>query len=367
MSFYEIYKEYKEFDFKSYMVQVTPEDVSRAIQKDSLDYRDLLALLSPAAESFLEEMAQKAHRLTLQHFGRSVLLYTPLYIANHCVNRCLYCSFSIDSSITRRRLTMEEIEAEAKYISEQGIRHILLLTGESRKDSPVEYIKEAVTLLCQYFDSIALEIYPLSTEDYKELIGCGADALTLYQEVYDEQIYTKVHAAGPKKNFAYRLDAPERACQAGMRSINIGALLGLADWRSEAFFTALHAKYLTDKYTWVEAALSLPRIRPYGGSYSDLMPVSDKGLVQILLALRLFLPHLGITISTRESSELRNRLIPLGVTKMSAGVSTEVGGHTQESTGSSQFDISDERSVQEISQTIASLGYQPVFKDWVRV
>lgn len=365
MSFYEEYHKFKDFNFDNFFSQISDSDILRILNKDNLDEFDFLALLSPTAESYLEEMAQKSHRLTVQYFGKTILLYTPIYIANHCVNKCSYCGFNVENKINRKRLSLEEIEAEARSISSSGLRHILLLTGESKKESPVSYIVDAVKILKKYFDSISIEIYPLTEDEYIEVIEAGVDGLTVYQEVYDEDVYDRVHIAGPKKNYRFRLDAPERGCIAKMRNVNIGALLGLSDWRIESFFTGLHTSYLQNKYSDVDISVSLPRIRPHAGSFEDIFVVNDKSLVQIMLAIRLFLPRVGITISTREQQELRDNLIALGVTKMSAGVSTEVGGHSSKNKTEAQFDISDKRSVREVRDTIEAKGYQPLFKDWM--
>lgn len=367
MSFYNEYLKLKYTDFSTFFSEITKSDILRAINKDKLDKYDFLALLSPKAEALLEVMAQNAHRVTTQHFGKTMLLYTPMYLANYCVNKCSYCGFNVTNDISRKKLTLEEIEEEAKVISSSGLRHILILTGESKNDSPVSYISGAVKVLKKYFDSISIEIYPLTEDEYMEVIAAGAESVTIYQEVYNEAIYDKVHIAGPKKNYKFRLDAPERACRAKMRSVNIGSLLGLCDWRKEAFFTGLHTDYLQNKYSDVEISISLPRIRPHAGSFDDIHPVDNKALVQVMLALRLFLPRAGVTISTREEESFRDNLIPLGVTKMSAGVSTEVGGHSSKAKSDSQFEISDKRSVSEIKKVLLAKGYQPVFKDWMHI
>ncbi|RKD23686.1 tyrosine lyase ThiH [Caminicella sporogenes DSM 14501] len=365
MSFYYEYIKYNNFDFENFFKHVTDSDILKIIDKDKLDKYDFLTLLSPTAQKFIEKIAQKSHKLTIQHFGKTILLYTPMYLANFCVNKCSYCGFNVSNKITRKKLSTEEIETEAKAISSTGLRHILILTGESRTHTPPSYIINAVNILKKYFDSISIEIYPLTEKEYKEVIDNGVDGLTIYQEVYDENIYDKVHVSGPKKNYRFRLDAPERACKSKIRNVNIGALLGLNDWRKEAFFTGLHAKYLYDKYSDVEISISLPRIRPHIGNFNDIYEVDDKSLVQILLAFRLFIPRIGINISTREPQNLRDNLIPLGVTKMSAGVSTKVGGHSSTDKTESQFDISDKRSVKEMMNVISARGYQPVLKDWI--
>ncbi len=363
MSFFEKYRQYQDFAFADYFRSLGDGDIQRIIQKDRLSELDYLALLSPAAEAHLEEMARRAHGLTVRHFGRSILLYTPIYLANHCVNRCVYCGFAVHNAIPRTRLTLEEVAAEAQLIAATGLKHVLILTGESRKHSPVSYIKDCVGVLKKYFSSIGIEIYPLEEEEYRELVDAGVDGLTLYQEVYHPAVYDRLHPAGPKKNYPFRLDAPERACRAGVRTVNVGALLGLHDWRSEAFFTGLHASYLQNKYGHLEVSISPPRMRPHGGGFEPVEKVRDKNLVQYILAYRLFMPRGGISLSTRESAFLRDHLLPLGITKMSAGSCTAVGGRCQPE-AASQFAISDERDVPAMVHMLYRQGYQPVFKDW---
>lgn len=364
MGFYEIYSKYKGLDLEGFIRQARKSDVERVLGKDRLGEEDFLVLLSPAASGYLEEMAQKAHKTTLQNFGRVILLYTPLYLADFCVNQCAYCSFNSANVFRRRKLTLDEVQREAEKISRTGIRHILILTGESRMHTPVSYIRDCVGVLKKYFSSISIEVYPMDVEEYGELVDAGVDGLTIYQEVYDEEVYDRVHIKGPKKNYLYRLDAPERGCEAGMRTVNIGALLGLSDWRKEAFFAGLHAKYLQDKYPATEISLSVPRLRPHLGNFRTDHAVDDRALVQIMLAFRLFLPRAGITLSTRERAELRDNLVYLGVTKMSAGSCTAVGGYSEGGGEVKQFDVSDGRSVEEIRDMILKKGYQPVFKDW---
>ncbi|WP_031513088.1 2-iminoacetate synthase ThiH [Desulfofalx alkaliphila] len=366
MSFYDIYQEAKNIDFEQHWQSVTDNDILRILTKERLDAADYLTLLSPRAADFLEPMAQRAHRLTVQHFGHTMLLYTPMYLANHCANHCLYCSFSALNKLKRKKLSLAQVEEEAKAIAATGLKHILILTGESPAHSPVSYIADCVGVLKKYFDSISIEVYPLSTEEYAQLVAVGVDGLTIYQEVYDEEMYKHLHPRGPKRDYRYRLDAPERGCKAKMRTVNVGALLGLEDWRKEAFFTGLHADYLQNKYLDTEIGISVPRIRPNVGGFSPKVDVTDRHLVQIILAYRLFMPRAGIAVSTRERAELRNHLIKLGVTKMSAGVTTEVGGHSEKDSaeGTGQFEISDNRGVDEIKQMLLSQGYQPVFKDW---
>lgn len=353
MSFYETYSQYKDFDWSA------PKEYTR-----------LAELLSPAAEEHLEEMATIAHQTTLKYFGKTIQLYTPMYLSNYCDNRCVYCGFNSSNNIARHRLNIEEVEKEAKAIASTGLKHILILTGESRSMSPISYIKDCVRVLKKYFSSIAIEIYPLEEDEYKELVLAGVDSLTIYQEVYDEAIYSDMHPAGPKKDYRFRLDAPERGARAGMRGVNIGSLLGLDDWRKEVFLTVLHAKYLEDKFPDIEIGISIPRMRPHAGDFKVPFEVSDKNMVQIILAIRLILPRAGISVSTRESPDFRENLIPLGITRMSAGSTTKVGGHTigaEDSSTSAQFDISDRRSVAQMKALLERKGYQPVLKDWMQL
>lgn len=364
MSFYQVYEQIKDLPFEERFSNVKPFDVERVLKKDRLTKEDYFTLLSPAAEDYLEEMAQRAHQLTVQHFGKTMQLFLPLYVSDYCVNTCKYCSFSVDNIFPRKRLTMEEVEEEAKAIRDKGIEHIILLSGESRMHSSVDYLQEYMKVLKKYFSSVGIEIQPMDQVDYEALVESGIDGLTVYQEVYNEEIYRDIHTKGPKRDYQYRLDTPERGCRAGMRSVNIGALLGLDDWRKESFISGLHAQYLQDKYLETEIGTSFPRIRPNAGGFQPKVNVTDGNLVQAMLALRLFLPRVGITISTREHPAFRDQLIPLGVTKMSAASSTEVGGYTNPDENQSQFEISDERSVDEIRDLLHSKGYQPVMKDW---
>jgi 2-iminoacetate synthase len=263
---------------------------------------------------------------------------------------------------------LDEVEKEAAFISSTGLKHILILTGESQEMTPLSYIEDCLSILKKYFSSLAIEIYPLTQDGYIELVSAGVDSLTIYQETYDEKIYDAVHVAGKKKNYKFRLDAPERGAVSGMRSVNIGILLGLAPWRQDAFFMGLHAKYLQDKFPDAEISISLPRLRPHAGNFKVLHTVTDRNIVQIISAIRLFLPRCGITISTREKAEFRENIIPLGITRMSAGSTTAVGGHTLDKvTHQAQFRISDERNVDEIKEAIERKGYQPVLKDWLQL
>lgn len=367
MSFIDLIKRYEAAELDEILDSVTKKDIEYLLSKDILTPIQFLSLLSLVASDFLEDMAEKARRITLKNFGKTVQLYTPIYISDHCDNYCIYCGFNAGIKRPKKKLTMDELDREAKYIADTGLRHVLILTGSSRSKSPLSYIKDCVRVLRRYFSSISIEIYPLAEEEYKELIDEGVDGLTIYQETYNRAIYDKVHVRGPKKDYLFRLDAAERALQKRMRVVNIGALLGLNKWREDGFHVGLHAKYLQDKFPEAEISISVPRIRPQTEEYSPRYKVSDRDITQLILALRLFLPRIGITLSTRESSELRDNFLPLGITRISADSSTVVGGHTsdilEEKTG--QFLISDKRSVSDIRKSLLTRGYQPVLKDWL--
>jgi len=339
-------------------------DVERALDAPSVTREGFRALLSPAAVPFLERAARRAQDLTVRNFGRTILLYTPLYLSNYCGNACRYCGFAATNRIKRAKLTLPEVEAEARLIGAMGFRHVLVLTGDSRSMSPVGYIRDCVEILREHFSSIAIEVYALETAEYAALVEAGVDGLTIYQETYDRALYADLHPRGPKRDFRFRLEAPERACEAGVRAVNLGALLGLGDFRRDVLLLALHADYLQRTRPDVEVSISLPRLRPHGGSFEPAHVVTDTDLASALVALRLFLPRVGLTLSTRESAALRDHLIPLGVTSMSAGSSTSVRGHLEPSAEPPQFDISDHRDVPAVRRAIASAGYKSIFKDW---
>ncbi|WP_342048149.1 2-iminoacetate synthase ThiH [Bacillus sp. OTU530] len=363
MSFYEKYSEVKHTSFETLFSTISHEDVQHAIHKPTLNEFDFLTLLSPAAEAFVEEMSQKAQQVTRKYFGHVMQLFAPLYISDYCVNRCEYCGFSVNHDFPRRRLTLLEIEEEGKAIAKMGIQNLLLVTGESRQHVSIPYLKECVSVLKKYFSTIAIEVQPLKTEEYQDLVEFGVDGLTVHQETYNEEIYKQLHVKGPKRNYAYRLDTPERGCCAGMRTVYIGALLGLDDWRKEAFFTGLHAQYLQQMYSKTEIGIAFPRMRPHLGEFQPAMDVTDQNLVQIILATRLFLPKAGMTLSTRERPAFREKLIHFGITKMSAASSTAVGGYANKQESHSQFEISDERSVDEVVTMLKKYGYVPICRE----
>lgn len=363
-SFFDELTRFDSFDFPAFMKNVRREDIEAALLKESLDELDFLSFLSQNALGYIEQLAQRAHERTLANFGRAIFLYAPLYISNYCDNDCLYCGFKHSNAIQRRKLSVSEVEREAQEIAKSGIRHILILTGESKDVSPVSYIKECIQAVSRYFAFVSIEIYPLTEDEYALLIAAGADGLTIYQETYDRGLYSVLHTHGPKSDYRFRLDAPERAAEARMRQVNVGALLGLAEFQKDVFFTGLHGRWLQNNYPEIELGVSFPRLQPHLGGFVCEHPLTDQQLVQSLIAMRLFLPRAGIAISTRENSALRKNLIGLGVTRMSAGSRTQVGGYALAPTEEGQFDISDTSSVDEVKEMIAQKGYQPVYKDW---
>ena len=355
---------YHQFDFSTF----TSADVQNALQKEQLSVLDFAALLSPAAQPLLEQMAQKAKRLTCAQFGNNIGLYTPLYIANYCVNECVYCGFNCKNKIHRGKLSMEEIESEFRAIAQTGLEEILILTGESRHQSNLDYIGQAVELAKEYFTTIGLEIYPLNSDEYAFLQEKGADFVSVYQETYDPIFYKEVHLKGPKRDFSYRFNAQERALMGGMRGVGIGALLGLHNFRNDALATGLHAKFLQQKYPHAEISFSVPRLRPYiNNSENNPNDVHETQLLQIMLAYRILLPFAGINISTRERAGFRDNVVGFCATKISAGVKTSVGGHQLEEKGDAQFEISDPRSVDEIRDMLKKRGLQEVFTDYIRL
>lgn len=346
----------------------TDSDVKRALAKEYLNVDDYAAILSPAAIPYLEEMAVRAKAETRKHFGNNVGLFTPLYIANYCENQCVYCGFNCLNKIRRGKLSLEEVDRELQAISVTGLKDILLLTGESRRKSDVSYIGEAVQLAAKYFTTIGIEIYPLNTDEYAYLRQCGVDFVSVYQETYNINRYEQVHLKGPKRIYPYRFHAQERALRGGMRGVAFGILLGLDDYRKDAFATGLHAFFIQQKYPYAEISFSAPRLRPYiNNDKNNPNDVHEKQLLQVMLAYRLFLPYAGITISTRERAGFRDHIIGLAATRISAGVRVGVGGHVEEEKGDQQFQISDSRSVDEVHKMILSKGLQPVYTDYIRV
>lgn len=343
---------------------ISNEMVSKVINKEKLSINDLPVLLSDTIQNNLEILAQKAASLNSSQFGKAVSIFTPLYISNYCGNSCEYCSFSANNRIERKQLDSKEIEKEVDTIVSEKIRHILVLTGESPKITTFDYLKNSLKLISEKFSSVGIEVYPLSQDEYRELIKENLiDSLTIYQETYNQDLYKELHKKGPKSDYFYRLETPDRACKEGIHSITIGALLGLDDFKKEAYSLALHVEYLQKRYPETEIFVSFPRMRPQEGEYTPQYPVNDKELAQLVIAFRLIFPSVGITMSTREPENIRDGLIPLGVTKVSAGVSTSVGGHS-EGESSTQFEIADNRSVNEMCDSLRRRGFQPVMHNW---
>ena len=360
------------YDYENY----TGKDVERALQQEIIGINELMILLSPAAEPYIEQMAERARIETRKHFGNTVYVFTPLYIANYCENYCVYCGFNCYNDINRMKLNMEQIEHEMKIIADTGMEEILILTGESRVKSDVSYIGEACKLARKYFRMVGLEIYPVNTDEYRYLHECGADYVTVFQETYDTNKYETLHLAGHKRVWPYRFDAQERALRGGMRGVAFSALLGLADFRKDALATALHAHFIQRKYPHAEISLSCPRLRPIiNNDKINPKDVHERQLCQVLCAYRLFLPFAGITVSSRESAEFRNGIIKIAATKVSAGVSTGIGDHEDKYTGKQddsdigdeQFEIDDSRSLDKMYEDISELGLQPVMNDYLYV
>jgi len=348
------------------------KDARKAAGKDSLGIEDFAALLSPAAENLLEEIARRAKEETRKHFGNAVSLYAPLYVSNYCENFCLYCGFNCKNSIARSTLSFDEIDSELKAIAETGLREILLLTGEARNRSNVQYIGEAVKLAKKHFSTIGIEVYPLNTDEYAYLHDCGADFVSVYQETYDTGLYEKYHPGGPKRVYPYRFNAQERALKGGMRGVTFGALLGLGNFRMDALAAGLHAYFIQQKYPHAEVAFSAPRLRAHinssAGALNEGLPaVGERQLLQVFMAYRLFMPFSSINISSRERAGFRDNIVGLAANKISAGVKVGIGGHSMEQKGDAQFDVSDARNVSQVHDMILERGLQPVYTDYIRL
>jgi 2-iminoacetate synthase len=366
MSFLDELRCFQYEDIVSRILSKGAEDVQRALFKDRLRIDDFMALLSPAAAPFIESIAQKAHRITRQRFGNTILLYAPLYLSNYCTNGCRYCGFNATNKAHRRILSPDEIEQEATIIHSRGFRHILLVTGEAPQVAGDDYLVNAIERIRCLFSSISIEVYPMDDSGYRRMAAAGVDGLTIYQETYNQKLYAEMHPFGRKSDFVFRLQGAECGGTAGLRRIGIGALLGLGHFRAEGFFTGLHALYLSRLYWRSYISVSFPRMRPSEGGFAPLNPVSDSDFVQIICALRLLLPDAGIVMSTRESAGLRDHLLPLGITQMSAGSCTSPGGYAYPDESTRQFDISDERTPAEVERMIRSQGYEAMWKDWDR-
>lgn len=362
----QVIREMHAYDYDQY----TEADVKRALLHEYRTPEDFKALLSPAALPLIEEIAQAARKETRKHFGNSTYMFTPIYIANYCENYCIYCGFNCHNKIKRAKLNYEQIEREMQEIAKSGLQEILILTGESRSMSPISYIGEACKIASKYFKVIGLEIYPVNTEEYAYLHECGADSVTVFQETYNSDKYETLHLAGHKRIFPYRVAAQERAIRGGMRSVGFAALLGLDDFRKDAFATGYHAYLLQRKYPHAEIAFSCPRLRPIiNNDRINPKDVHETQLLQVVCAYRLFMPYANITVSTRECERVRDSLVTIAATKISAGVSTGIGSHADdiEEKGDDQFEISDGRTVKEVYEALLRNNQQPVMSDYIYV
>ncbi|MBI3238801.1 MAG: 2-iminoacetate synthase ThiH [Flavobacteriia bacterium] len=342
----------------------TEADVRRALSNEVRSLEDFKALISPAAAPFLEEMAQKSHELTLRRFGKVIHMYIPLYLSNECQNICTYCGFSLDVDIARKTLTDAEIHAEARIVKEKGYDHLLLVTGEANKTVGLPYFRNAIGLLKPYFSQISMEVQPLDEADYKTLVDDGLYAVLVYQETYHKADYKIHHPKGKKSNFNYRLDTPDRLGRAGVHKIGLGVLFGLEDWRTDTFFCATHLDYLEKTYWKTKYAVSFPRLRPCAGGVELKSVMSDRDLVQLICAYRLFNQEVELSMSTRESAVFRDHVIQLGITSISAESKTDPGGYASPNVSLEQFEIDDTRSTDDFTEVIKAKGYEPVFKDW---
>jgi len=365
MSFLTQLDNYPAKSLKERIASFSRNDIDMALGRDRIGLDEFACLLSSElTDAQLEQLANQAHRLTTQRFGRTIQLYAPLYLSNECHNGCKYCGFSADNDLQRKTLNPDEIEREALALHHQEFRHILLLTGEAPESAGIDYLEKSIQQIRSKFGSVAIEVFPMDTEGYQRMVNAGVDGLTLYQETYDRELYRVLHPYGPKSDYDFRLTAPERAAATGFRRVGIGALLGLGDFHAESFYTGLHALYLARRFWRTQVTIGFPRIKPAIGEYSPKTEVTDRQLTQLICALRLLIPDAGLVLSTRESAELRDNLLPLGITQMSAGSCTAPGGYAGEDHEGEQFTISDHRSPEEFSQQLRKLGYEAVWKDW---
>ncbi|MFK7899800.1 MAG: 2-iminoacetate synthase ThiH [Cyclobacteriaceae bacterium] len=364
-SFKEIFDTLAWDSISSSIYAKTEADVKQALHTTKTrTLEDFKALISPAAEPFLEEMAQLSHQLTLKRFGKTMQLFVPMYLSNECQNICTYCGFSQDNAVRRKTLTDKEILAEIEVIKAHGYDHILLVTGEANKTVGIEYFKRVIPLIKPYFSHISIEVQPLDEDEYVELIELGLNTVLVYQETYRQEDYKKHHPKGKKSNFYYRLDTPDRLGKAGIHKMGLGALIGLEDWRTDSFFCASHLDYLEKTYWETKYSISFPRLRPFSGGLEPKVAMSDKELVQLICAYRIFNEEIELSLSTRESEKFRNHVIKLGITSVSAGSKTDPGGYASKDEALEQFEISDERTPKQIAEMLREQGYEPVWKDW---
>lgn len=364
MSFKKIFDAYSWDETKTSIYAKTKTDVEEALHKTKRNLEDFKALISPAAAPYLEQMAQLSRQLTLKRFGNTIQLYIPMYLSNECQNICTYCGFSFENKLPRRTLKDDEIIREVEYIKSLGYQHLLLVTGEANQIVGVDYLLKSLQLVSPYFSLISMEVQPLEQEEYELLIKNGLNSVLVYQETYHRNDYKKHHPKGKKSNFDYRLETPDRLGKAGIHKIGLGILIGLEDWRTDSFFNALHLSYLEKTYWKTKYSVSFPRLRPHTGTLQPKVEITDRELVQLICAYRIFDEELELSISTRESRKFRDNIIKLGATTMSAESKTNPGGYIVEPESLEQFEINDNRNTSEISEMIKQQGYEPVFKDW---
>jgi len=364
MTYLEKFKSYDWDTIKQKIYSKKAVDVENALAAKSPSLNDFMALISPAAAPYLEQMAQKSNALTLQRFGKTIQLYAPLYLSNECQNICTYCGFSLDVKIPRKTLTNEEILEEVKVLKSFGYDHVLLVTGEANKTVGVDYFKKVIRLIKPHFSHIAIEVQPLEENEYKTLINEGLNTVLVYQETYNEENYKKHHPKGKKSNFNYRLETHDRMGKAGIHKMGVGVLIGLEDWRTDSFFAAAHLNYLEKQYWRANYSVSFPRLRPCAGGVELKSIMSDKELVQLICAYRIFNQEIELSMSTRESEVFRNNIIKLGITSISADSKTDPGGYANPNMNLEQFEIHDKRSTSQFVEAIKQQGYEPVFKGW---
>jgi 2-iminoacetate synthase len=365
-TFKSVFEQYDWNTIQSKIYQTSTQEVEQALAKNKRNLDDFLALISPVAQPYLEQMAQISNELTKKRFGKTIQMYAPLYLSNECQNICTYCGFSLDNKIKRKTLTDSEIKRETEVIKKAGFDHVLLVTGEANYTVNINYFLNAIEQIKNDFSIISVEVQPLSQEEYAHLHDAGVYSVLVYQETYHQRVYKKYHTKGKKSNFDFRLDTPDRIGKAGIHKIGLGVLLGLEDWRTDSFFNALHLDYLQKTYWQTKYSVSFPRLRPAEGIIEPNFIMDDKDLAQLICAYRLWNEDLEISISTRENEKFRNNIIPLGTTSMSAGSKTNPGGYVVDPQSLEQFEISDERSAEEIAKVISDRGYEPVWKDWDR-
>jgi 2-iminoacetate synthase len=365
MSFLDEYQRHSWQEMSERIYSKTALDVERALKRNGRrDLDDFCALVSPAAESYLEQMAQLSYQLTRKRFGNTTQLYIPLYLSNECHNICTYCGFSVDNKLDRITLSKEQLMQEVEQIKAQGFEHILLVTGEAGRKVGVDYFEQVLDWIRPHFANITMEVQAMDQEEYERLIARGLNGVLLYQETYNDNTYHSYHPKGKKRNMEYRLETPDRLGRAGIHRVGLGALLGLEDWRTDAGFVALHLGYLDRKYWRTKYSISLPRLRPAAGCQSPNVQVTDSNFVQLICAYRIYNENVEISLSTRESPAFRDNLLKLGITSMSAGSKTEPGGYTMEEDALEQFAVHDERSPEEVAAMIRMQGFDPVWKDW---